>query len=114
MKVEIHCKGLPLTDAIREHVHDKLKKIERILPGEVDVLAILEHSNHQGGSYRAELSFRAWGQDIVAKRESEDMYTAVTDAVDNALSQLRKLKEKRASRRKGGQSVRNYIPPEEE
>ncbi len=110
MKIDIHCKGLSLTDAIKEHVHDKMKKLDRILPGEVEILTILEHSNRQGGTYNAEISFRVWGHDIVAKRESDDMYTAVTDAVENALSQLRRLKEKRTSRRKGGESVRNFIP----
>lgn len=122
MKVDIHCKGMPLTDAIRDHVYDKLGKLERILPGEIEVLTILKYnSSRQGGSYSAEISFRVWSNDVVAKEENEDMYRAVTSAAEQVISQTRKLKEKRSTRRKGAETVRNYAPitdntltPEEE
>ena len=42
MKIDIHCKGMDLTDAIRAHVEDKLGKLERILPGEVDIVNFIE------------------------------------------------------------------------
>ena len=112
MKVEIHRKGMPLTDAVREHVYDKLGKLDRILPGEIDILTILQHSSaRQGGVYSAEVSFRIWSNDVVAKEENEDMYRAMTIAAEQAFSQVRKLKEKRSSRRKGGESLRDYLPP---
>lgn len=112
MKVEIHCKGMPLTDAIRDHVHDRLGKLSRLLPGEVEILTILDHnSSRHGGVFTAEVSFRVWGHDVVASNENEDMYKAIALVVDQVLAQTRKLKEKRKTRQKGGESVRNYVEP---
>lgn len=112
MKVEIHCKGMPLTDAVRDHVHDKLGKVTRLLPGEVEILTILGHNpGQQGALYSAEISFRAWGHDVVGKESDEDMYKAVSSAIDQVLAQTRKFKEKRKTRQKGGESVRGYEPP---
>lgn len=112
MKVEIHCKGMPLTDAVRDHVHEKLGKVTRLLPGEIEILTILGHNpGQQGGVYTAEISFRAWGHDVVAKESDEDMYKAVSSAIEQVLTQTRKFKEKRKTRQKGGESVRGYEPP---
>lgn len=114
MKIDIHCKGMSITDAIRNHVEEKLGKIEKILPGELDVLTILNYeSSNRGGLFSAEVSLRAWGTDIVAKNVNEDLYKAVNEVSDSAFAQLRKAKEKRASKRKGGETVRDYVPPAE-
>lgn len=112
MKIDIQCKGFSLTDAIRNHVEDKLAKMEKFLPGEADVLTILAHdSGTRNGIYRSEVTLRAWGIDLVASEKDEDLYKAISSTADAILAQARKAKEKRA--RKGGESVRNYIPPAE-
>ncbi len=112
MKVEIHCKGMSLTDAIRDHVHEKLGKLSRLLPGEVEILTILDHNtSRHGGIFSAEVSFRVWGHDVVASNESEDMYKTIALVVEQVLAQTRKLKEKRKTRQKGGETVRNYVEP---
>lgn len=112
MKVEIHCKGMPLTDAVREYVDDRLKKLERLLPAGVDILTILgPTSSRQGGVYSAEISFRVWSQDIVAKEEDEDVYKAMAAAADQVLAQTRRLKGKRKGKHKGSHSIKDYVPP---
>ncbi|TNE51350.1 MAG: ribosome-associated translation inhibitor RaiA [Deltaproteobacteria bacterium] len=112
MKVEIHCKGMSLTDAIRDHVHEKLGKLSRLVPGEVEILTILDHNtSRHGGVFSAEISFRVWGHDVVASNESEDMYKTIALVVEQVLAQTRKLKEKRKTRQKGGETVRNYVEP---
>ena len=112
MKVEIHCKGMPLTDAIRDHVNDRLGKLERLLPAGVDILTILDTtSSRQGGAYSAEVSFRVWSHDVVAKEEDDDVYKAMAAAADQVLGQTRRLKDKRKTSRKGRQSLKDYVPP---
>lgn len=114
MKIDIQCKGMSLTDAIRDHVEDKLGKLEKLLPGEVDVLTMLAHeAGSRGGLYKAEVTLRAWGTDIVAKDTNEDLYKAIGVTADATFAQARKAKEKQKTARKGGDSVRTLEPPKE-
>jgi putative sigma-54 modulation protein len=109
MKIDIHCKGTNLTDAIREHVEEKLSKIDRLLRGEVEVLVVLNYSAERT-TQMAEVNFRAWGQDIVSKAEGEDLYKAVTALVDQVASQVKRIKDKKG-RRKGAHTFRTYDNP---
>lgn len=114
MKIDIHCKGFDLTDAIRAHIEDKFGKLERILPGEADIVHFIEYeTKSRGGLFTVKVSFHAWGTDIVTKEVNEDLYKAVTDLAESTFSQVRKVKEKQGSHRKGGETIRNYIPPAE-
>ncbi len=113
MKIDIHCKGMPLTDAIQNHVEDKLGKLKRMLPdGITPSMTLHSVSESHGGSYLAEITFRVWGQDIVSKSSADDLYKAINDVADQVTNQLRRAKEKRETRRKKGSSVREYIEPE--
>lgn len=107
MKIDIQCLGMLQTDAIRSHVEDKLSKLERLLPGEIDVGVILNYeSGNQKEMHHAEVTLRIWGQDVVSKTSGEDLYKAVTEVAEQVTNQVRRLKDKRASARKGGTSVR--------
>ena len=109
MKIDIHCKGTNLTDAIREHVEEKLAKVDRILRGEVEMLVVLTYSADKK-QQTAEISFRVWGQDVVSKAEGEDLYKAVSLLSDQLASQVKRLKDKKG-RRKGSHTFRTYDEP---
>lgn len=108
MKIDIHCKGMQLTDAIRTHVEDRLGKLDRVLPEGHDPLVILTYeASNQDGNYAAEISMRLWNHDLVSKSTNDDLYKAVTEVADQVTKQVRRLKDKRDDRRKSGDSVRN-------
>lgn len=112
MKVDIHCKGMELTEAIRIHVEDKLTKLDRILPGEVDTLVILDQvGSKQRSMFSSEITFRVWSHDLVSKSKAEDMYKAISDSVEQSHMQLRRLKDKRMAQRRGGTSIKDYQEP---
>lgn len=114
MNFDIHFRGMDPTDAIRAHVEEKLGKLDKLLPGAHDVLVILRHdTKSRGGVFTAEASLRVWGVDIVAKEVNEDMYKGISLMADSVFAQVRKQKEKMGTRRKGGDSIRNYVPPVE-
>jgi putative sigma-54 modulation protein len=107
MKFNIQARGMSLTDAMREHVEDKVGKLDKMLPGEIEVHVILSHeSARQGATHTAEVNFRVWDHDLVSKNEGEDLYKAITEVSEQLSKQLRRLKEKRVSQRKGGATVR--------
>lgn len=113
MKLNIQARGMTLTDAMRTHVEDKLGKLDRILPGEVEAHVILQYeSARHGATHFAEVTFRVWDNDIVSKSEGEDLYKAITEVSEQVTKQLRRLKEKRVSHRKGGATVRTMDNPE--
>ena len=112
MKIEIQCKGMTITDAIRNHVEDKVGKLERVLPAGVEPVAHLAfESEAHGGSYSAEVNLRAWGQDVVSKSTTDDLYKAISEVADQLNKQIRRLKDKQKSRVKGGASVRHHQEP---
>ncbi len=113
MKLNIQARGMALTDAMRGHVEDKLGKLDRILPGEIEAHVILQYeSARHGATHQAEVSFRVWDNDIVSKTEGEDLYKAITEVSEQVTKQLRRLKEKRVGHRKGGATVRTMDNPE--
>lgn len=112
MKIDIHCKGMSLTDAIRTHVEDKLAKLERLVPGQLEALTVLHYdASIQGGHFSSEISLRVWGHDLVAKSEGSELYKALAETTDAMLKQVRRLKEKREKSRKGGASIRGMQDP---
>lgn len=113
MKLNIQARGMALTDAMRGHVEDKLGKLDRILPGEIEAHVILQYeSARHGATHQAEVSFRVWDNDIVSKTDGEDLYKAITEVSEQVTKQLRRLKEKRVGNRKGGATVRTMDNPE--
>lgn len=112
MNVDIHCKGMSLTEAIRTHVEDKLSKLDRILPGDANITVFLDCTNgNPNEPFSAEVSFRVWGNDLVSKTQGEDLYAAVTQVADHILLQVKRLKDKRNDKRKGGASIKDYQEP---
>ena len=85
--------GLDRSEAVEQHVRDKLAKLQRHYPHieSCRVAIELPHKHHQRGKQfevRIDLGIR--GKEIVVNREpgNEDMYMALRDAFDAAERQL--------------------------
>ncbi len=102
MKVEFTGRGFDVTDSIKEHTNSKLnrvlKGIEHLKDGQV--ILTLEKFRHI-----AEIIVHVKSKTFAVKEETDDMYTAVSLAVDKLERALRKHKDKMVgSRRKARKS----------
>ncbi len=86
-KVTIVGRNLPITEAIREHILDKIHKIEAITPQVLNVIVYLEiQRNH----HKVEIIYKFSHFLVVTHAVMDDMY----QAIDTACARLKRKLEK--------------------
>ena len=108
MKLVIQGKNIEITDAIRDHVRQKIQKAvthyER-LAMEVDVHLSVANNPRITEQQTAEVTIYANGSVIRAEESSENLYASIDLVADKVSRRLRKYKEKRWAT-KGSTSVK--------
>jgi len=108
MKLVIQGKNIEITDAIRDHVRQKIQKAvthyER-LAMEVDVHLSVANNPRITEQQTAEVTIYANGSVIRAEESSENLYASIDLVADKVSRRLRKYKEKRGAT-KGSASVK--------
>lgn len=104
MKVEFTGRHVEVSAAIKKHAQEQLEKIEKIFDfdkvGKAHVILEVEKHRH-----RAEILFRWRDQEMTVKAETDDMYTALTQAADKLERQALKLKEKKTNLKRQSQAI---------
>lgn len=115
MNIEISARHFDLTDALKNHVEDKLSVLAKFYDGIDDVHVILELSS---GMNNAHVQLRGDRLRLDSKSKGHDMYFAFDDCANTLERQLRKFKEthhnhpKRQTNGKQPVSGAWYIPAE--
>lgn len=92
MDVNVTCRHIDVTDALREHAFDKVEHALSSFPRIMDVHVILDVEKYR---HKAEIVAHAKNHITVeAEHESDDMYVSIDHAVDKAAKQLRRLRDK--------------------
>ncbi len=108
MDLTISGRHVAVTDAMREHARQRVKKLERYGSHLMRVKVTL--SIH-GDRHEAEIVGVVRGRgDLVAKCETHDMYLAIDQTTVKMEKQLHKLEERFRDRR---ESTRHKRPPED-
>ncbi|MBL8148657.1 MAG: ribosome-associated translation inhibitor RaiA [Blastocatellia bacterium] len=104
MKVEFTGRHVDVSEAIKKHTKEQLEKIEKVFDfesaGKAHIILDVEKHRH-----RAEIVFRWRDQELTALGETDDMYTAITQAVEKLERQVLKLKEKKTTLKRQTKSV---------
>ncbi|MFQ4140111.1 ribosome hibernation-promoting factor, HPF/YfiA family [Nodosilinea sp. PGN35] len=114
MKLVIHGRNIEITDAIREHVEQKILKAVshfKHLTNEVDVHLSVAKNPRIGASQSAEVTLFVDGAVVRAQESSESLYASIDLVADKISRQLRKFKEKRNTRMQGtlGKTTEAYL-----
>ncbi len=114
MKLVIHGRNIEITDAIREHVEQKILKAVshfKHLTNEVDVHLSAARNPRIGASQSAEVTLFVDGAIVRAEESSENLYASIDLVADKISRQLRKFKEKRNTRMQGtlGKTTEAYL-----
>jgi ribosomal subunit interface protein len=100
MNIKIKATNIKLTDYLLKLVNKKIKKIEKLLPENQDLIIEVELGkttrHHQKGDlFRAEIQVEVpKGKMLRAVSEKEDFYSALVDVREELEVQIKKHKEK--------------------
>lgn len=94
MQVKIQGVGLKLTDALKDYVDDKFKKLERKaeLVNSINVTLTVDNLTHI-----AKADLAVTGDNMHTEAEADSMYAAIDGLIDKVDRQLVKYKEKMKS-----------------
>ncbi len=98
MKLVLHGKNIEITEAIREHVNQKIEKAAshyQHLTTEIDVHLSVSGNSKGQSKQIAEVTLFVNGSVIRAEESSENLYASIDLVADKIARQLRKYKEKR-------------------
>jgi len=96
MQIDITGHHVDVTEAMKNHVHDKFAKLERHFDKLIDIHVILTVESKQ---QKAEATLHVSGQDIHAEAASDDMYGSIDAMVNKLDRQIIKHKEKLTAKR---------------
>lgn len=104
MQLSISGQHMDITDALRGHVADKVKKITRHFDHVTRTHVVLrpEKSRH-----KAEATVNIRGATMHAAATADDMYAAIDSMAEKLDRQMLKHKEKRADHHRGDESLKH-------
>lgn len=91
MNLNISGHHLDLTDALRNYVHTKMRRVERHFDHVIDAEVVLEVEKLR---HKAEATLQLSGRTLHAEAVEGDMYAAIDVMIDRLDRQIRKFKEK--------------------
>lgn len=98
MQLDITGHQIDLTDALKQHVRGKMRKLERHSDEITHMHVVLNIEKH---SHQAEATAHVPGAELFANADAQDMYTAIDILADKIDRQLLKHKEKNVARQNG-------------
>jgi len=101
MKLILSTHNVTLTQAIEEHILERLDKLEHLDRWAINARVILEHDNTKATSKQYSASFRLMvpGPDLFAEDTESDLYAAVDKVTKKIEQQIRKSHSKRKARK---------------
>lgn len=96
MQVTVTGRHFEITDALRQHIDTKVRKLERYIDANTEVHIVLSVEKHR---HLAEINFQANGTPIRALEETHDMYQSFDTAIEKIERQVKRQKEKEVDRK---------------
>ncbi|MDU6442043.1 MAG: ribosome-associated translation inhibitor RaiA, partial [Pantoea sp.] len=97
---------MEITAAIRDHVEDRLAKLEKWQAHLINPHIVLSKAPKE---FVADATINTPNGTLVASAKHEDMYTAINDLIGKLERQLNKVQHKPEARR-AATSVKNFTP----
>ncbi|TSA01807.1 MAG: ribosome-associated translation inhibitor RaiA [Methylococcus sp.] len=94
MHIDITGHHIQVTEALKNHIHEKFTRIERHFEQAMKIHVVLEVEKH---GQKAEATIQVKGETLFAEDTQDDLYAAIDALVDKLDRQLIKYKEKHQS-----------------
>lgn len=106
MQLSITGHHVELTDALKQHVEDKLQHLKHSFDHVVDVHVVISVEKYR---HRCEINMQVSGINIHASKETEDMYASIDGVIGKLNRQLKryraKLRNRTADKGKAGRQI---------
>jgi len=115
MKTNIKATNMDLTGAINEYIDKRLVSIKKFVKNGEEMKASVEvgkTTNHhkQGDVFRAEFNIEIAGANFYTYSEKEDLYTAIDEAREDIIRQIKSSKNRKKTLfKRGATSVKKMI-----
>ena len=96
MNVSITFRNLESTEALKQHIEDKVRKVRKYLQGPIDAHVVLSVERYL---HEADVTINAGSMTFKGKEEQEDMYTCIDKVMDKIEKQIRRTKDRARSNR---------------
>ncbi|MFC0212211.1 ribosome hibernation-promoting factor, HPF/YfiA family [Paenibacillus chartarius] len=100
MQIIIHGKHIAVTEALKQYVEHKLRRLDTLAAASEAVVTIAVGGHKH--EHKVEVTLRLDGAVIRAEERTDDMYTSIDKVADKLERKLRKLKEKLRRRLRRG------------
>jgi len=97
MNIEITGRQIEITPALREFASEKLRKLEKLLEGPLDVHVVLAVEKHR---HLAEIQVKSRTAVFSGAEETGDLYASISEVADKLERQALKHKEKVTTRKR--------------
>jgi putative sigma-54 modulation protein len=97
MNLEMTGRQVEITPALREFAEDKLRKLEKLLDGPLDIHVVLGINKHR---HIAEIQVKSRTASLSGMEETGDLYASISEVADKLERQALKHKEKVTGRRR--------------
>jgi len=91
MNLDITGRHIEITPALREFTEDKLRKLEKLLDGPLEVHVVLGIEKHR---HTAEIQVKSRTTVLAGTQETGDLYASIGEVIDKLERQALKHKEK--------------------
>ena len=115
MNINIKATNMELTSAITDYVNKRLAGVEKFIKEGEKMIAYIEvgkTTNHhkQGDIFRAEFNIEISGAKFYTFSEKEDLYTAIEDAKEEIVRQIKTKKDRKQTLfKRGAVSIKKMI-----
>ena len=99
MQIHITGRQVAITPALRKYAEEKLKKVEKLLGGPIEVHVVLSVEKRR---HHAEIQVKSRNALLSGKHETEDLYASIGEVALKLERQALKHKEKLTNRKKRG------------
>lgn len=107
MRMEITGRQVEIDPALKKFAHEKLRKLERLLDGPVQVHLVLAVEKHRR---RAEILVKSKTASLTGAAEADDLRLAVAEAVEKLERRAVRHKEKLAGRKRRSRKLAEEGP----
>ncbi len=116
--INIAIRDFPTSPALEQHIREKAEKLHRFCETITQCHVVVELSQkhkHQGKSFSAHVDLRIPGKEFtVDRKENEDVYVAVDDALDAVTHQLKHYMDRQKEHSRLTHAERNALLGENE
>ena len=102
MKTIITFRHLEPTEALKDHVEEKMEKISKYVKSSIEAHVVLSTERYL---HIAEIKLPLKGSMVHVTEKSEDMYQSIEGAIDKIQKNLKKIKEKRRTKKRATKST---------